>query len=123
MSTFGEYRAAINRAFVPLTAAPLGDRPFRAGLSGSGNDALRITTITAGPHRVRRTPALIDDARTGYVLATIQVSGACDVEQDGRTTHLTPGDLVLCDSTRPFAFTFTHSFEQVRSEEHTSELQ
>ncbi|WP_205650417.1 helix-turn-helix domain-containing protein [Actinoplanes solisilvae] len=28
LSTFGEYRAAINRAFVPLTATPLDDRPF-----------------------------------------------------------------------------------------------
>jgi AraC-like DNA-binding protein len=31
-STFGDYRAAISRTFVPLAADPLDDRPFRAGL-------------------------------------------------------------------------------------------
>ncbi len=111
-SAFADYRTAINRTFVPLTADPAGDRPFRASLAPGGDDRLRITTVRASPHRVRRTPALIDAAPGEYVLATIQVSGRSAVEQDGREARLGPGDLVFCDSTRPFAFTFDEPFRQ-----------
>ncbi|XVV08924.1 AraC family transcriptional regulator [Actinoplanes sp. CA-131856] len=106
---FGSYRAAINRTFVPLTAAPLGAAPFHARLRPSGDGDLRITTVAASPHRVRRT----DDSAEPYALATIQVTGHSEVQQDGRTARLAPGDLVFCDSTRPFGFTFTDPFEQV----------
>ncbi|XVU21733.1 AraC family transcriptional regulator [Actinoplanes sp. CA-054009] len=106
---FSDYRAAITRAFVPLTADPLGPAPFEARLRPSGDGDLRVTTVAASPHRVRRT----DDSADAYALATIQVSGRSEVEQDGRTARLAPGDLVFCDSTRPFGFTFADPFEQV----------
>ncbi|GAA0501948.1 transcriptional regulator [Paractinoplanes deccanensis] len=106
---FGDYQTAITRTFVPLTAAPLGTAPFRATLRPAGDGDLRVTTVAATPHRVRRT----DDTAEAYALATIQVSGHSEVRQDGRTARLGPGDLVFCDSTRPFGFTFPDPFEQV----------
>ncbi|MFF5083915.1 AraC family transcriptional regulator [Actinoplanes sp. NPDC000266] len=106
---FSDYRAAITRAFVPLTAEPLGPPPFEARLRPSGAGDLRVTTVAASPHRVRRT----DDTAGAYALATIQVSGRSEFSQDGRTARLAPGDLVFCDSTRPFGFTFADPFEQV----------
>ncbi|MEU8818929.1 helix-turn-helix domain-containing protein [Actinoplanes sp. NPDC048796] len=106
---FSDYRAAISRTFVPLTAQPLGPAPFEARLRPAGDGDLRITTVAASPHRVRRT----DDRAEAYALATIQVSGHSEVSQDGRTSRLKPGDLVFCDSTRPFAFTFPAPFEQI----------
>jgi AraC-like DNA-binding protein len=111
--TFPSYREAINETFVPLSAAPLGSSPFHADLDPKGGLDLQITRVRASAHRVRRTADLIDDAEHGYAMASIQLAGGSRVEQDGRTALLNPGEMVFCDSTRPFAFTFDHDFEQL----------
>ncbi len=113
--TFGDYREMISRTLVPLAASPLGAGPFWAELGGGGcgRAGLQITTVRSTAQRVRRTPALIDDAAAAYAMATIHVAGDCQVEQDGRSTRLTPGAIVFCDSTRPFDFSFRGPFEQV----------
>ncbi|QNI07544.1 AraC family transcriptional regulator [Mycobacterium kubicae] len=111
--TFTSYREVISRTLVPLVAAPLGDASFWAEVDGAGCGELQITTVRSTAQLVRRTSALIDDAASGYAMATIHVAGQCQVEQDGRSAQLTPGAIVFCDSTRPFDFSFGGSFEQV----------
>ncbi len=111
--TVSNYRELISRTLVPLAASPLGDGPFWAELDGAGCGELQITTVRSTAQRVRRTSALIDDATTGYAMATIHVAGDCLVQQDGRSARLTPGAIVFCDSTRPFDFSFGGQFEQV----------
>jgi AraC-like DNA-binding protein len=112
-ATFLAYRELISSTLVPLAATPRRGIKFWAELDGRGCGELQITTVRSTAQLVRRTSALIDDATGGYAMATIHVSGACQVAQDGRSARLTPGAIVFCDSTRPFEFSFDGRFEQV----------
>jgi AraC-like DNA-binding protein len=111
--TFGQYREAVDETFVPLSAARLGTSPFHADLDPRGGFDLQITRVRASAQLIRRTPALIDDAEHGYAMATIQLAGRSSIAQDGRAATLSPGDLVLADSTRPFDITCDDDFDQI----------
>ncbi|MFK3980299.1 AraC family transcriptional regulator [Micromonospora sp. NPDC050397] len=110
---FAAYREVISRTIVPLAAVPLTGQPFRASVEHLGDDDFQLSRVRATGQRVRRTPALIDRGLRGYTLVTIQLAGSSGVEQDRRSTELVPGSIVVCDSSRPFAFTFGAEFEQL----------
>ncbi len=110
---FDHWSDLISDTFVPLTAAPVTERPFRGELRVVTHPAVQLTEVRASGQRVRRTRQLIADSCDDYLLASIQIGGRGRVEQDGRTAELTPGALSFYDSTRPYTLHFDDAFEQV----------
>jgi AraC-like DNA-binding protein len=72
---------------------------------------LQISTVTAGPHRAIRTPAMIESEEDYFI--SVLVRGHGEVRQDDRTAHLTDGAYTVVDGSRPFLFTFTAPFQQL----------
>lgn len=110
---FEQWRALISDTFVPLTAVPTGDRPFRGELRVVTHPAVQLTEVRAQGQHVARTRQLIAGSSEDYLLASIQLGGRGRVEQDGRTAHLTPGAMTFYDSTRPYVLHFDDAFEQL----------
>jgi hypothetical protein len=111
MRAFEYWRDLICDTFVQLSAAPTGPghirRPDRA------RELHRFRDLD-GPSRRPSGPAprqLIARADEEYLLASVQTKGRCRVEQDGRCAELTPGDMALYDSTRPYTLHFDEPAE------------
>lgn len=110
---FEQWRGLISDTFVPLTAVPTTDRPFRGELRVVTHPAVQLTEVRAQGQHVQRTRSLIAGSSEDYLLASIQLGGQGRVEQDGRTAVLTPGAMTFYDSTRPYVLHFDDAFTQL----------
>lgn len=106
-TSLAEWRQLAGSRFVPLrVTADRVDR-FEAVLRSRRIDGACVSEITANPHRVQRTPALIalDDPR--HFKLSLQLDGVGFVAQDGREALLRPGDIAIYDTGRPYTIDFT----------------
>jgi AraC-like DNA-binding protein len=110
---FDCWRDLISDTFVPLTAVPTTNRPFRGELRVVTHPAVQLTEVRAAGQHVQRTRRLIAESSEDYLLASIQLGGRGRVEQDGRTAELTPGAMSFYDSTRPYTLHFDDAFRQL----------
>ncbi len=62
---------------------------------------------------VEGTRRLIRHADPEFYKFGLQVSGSSIVEQDGRRARLTPGDLVIYDTSRPYRISFSDDFRMI----------
>ncbi|MEV4901143.1 helix-turn-helix domain-containing protein [Citricoccus sp. NPDC055426] len=112
---FGRWRELVSGSFVPLEVEQTGPGPFRGHLSGRHLQELAIMQVSAGAHAVVRTPELIRPATgarpaSGHYKLNLQVSGYGLLVQDGRETVLSPGDLAIYDTERPYSLAFEEEF-------------
>lgn len=117
---FDRWRRLVSESFVPLVVER--DRPgsFRGQLQGRQLQELAMMKVDAGAHTVLRTPELIaaqaargaatPDGPAGYYKLNLQVSGHGLLVQDGRETVLSPGDLAIYDTQRPYTLAFEQDF-------------
>lgn len=110
---FAYWREMICAAFVKLRAERLDERRFRGSIDHVPVGELELSTVLAGAQHVERTRALISAASEEFVLASIQLAGRGQVEQDGRTALLGPGEMAFYDSTRPYVLHFDDPFRQL----------
>jgi hypothetical protein len=62
-----------------------------------------LSSVSAGRYEVRRTPALIRSSDPDDYRLVLNVSGRGALAHHGREAVLGPGDLVLYDTSHPFA--------------------
>ncbi|MEZ0069824.1 AraC-like DNA-binding protein [Streptacidiphilus sp. MAP12-20] len=74
---------------------------------------LKIATIDSDPGEVHRAPRYIARGDGGDIFVAIQNTGVSQVEQDGRTTELRPGDIGFFETIRPFRTRFPERFQQI----------
>lgn len=101
---FASWRAIMQHRFVPLQLTPARARaPFAGEVASRSFGELHVSLVRADAHLVRRLPNSIrpDDPR--YVKLSLQLAGASEYTQDGRSAEIGPGDLVIYDTTRPYA--------------------
>ncbi|MFH8983342.1 AraC-like ligand-binding domain-containing protein [Streptomyces varsoviensis] len=115
---FDYWAHEVSRIFGALESRPGGaDRSaFHARAVGDSLGPLRFAEIDAAPQTVRRVepaPARDDGGHGGHYKVAVQIAGACLVEQDGVRGALGPGDIALCDTTRPYSFTYDRGFRTV----------
>lgn len=104
------WRASVCDQFVPLLVEPTAEA-LRGRVVGSTVAETRLRRIRASQHVFERRPS---DIRAGdpEVLHVLAMDiGRSLLEQDGRSTILNPGDLVLYDSSRPFRVETTGPFQ------------
>ncbi|WP_216216556.1 AraC-like ligand-binding domain-containing protein [Amycolatopsis aidingensis] len=102
------WRAAASEAYVPLEMRLDDAESFRGQIAGQVFGELRVGEVTADAHRAHRPGRLIgrqDDLPPHYKLS-MPVRGYCLVQQDGREASLTPGDLAIYDTSRPYTVVF-----------------
>ncbi|GHE86670.1 AraC family transcriptional regulator [Amycolatopsis deserti] len=99
------WRHVISDAFVPLEAAAP-EPSFRGEVRMDRLGSTLVSRVDAGPHRVRRTKAMIGASERGYYKLGLQVRGSCLLVQDGREALLGPGDFALYDTDRPYTLAF-----------------
>ncbi|MFJ9811236.1 helix-turn-helix domain-containing protein [Streptomyces sp. NPDC101158] len=100
----------VSRTLVPMTVTPRGDGPFDGRIASDRLGYLQVCTMEADAERVSRTPALISRSPEALVAVGVQVSGTATFVQDGRRAEVGEGDLVVCDTTRPYSFDYPQRF-------------
>jgi len=100
------WQEVVSRSFVPLTVHPDARHAFRARLEGRVSDGVLFSTVRATPHAVERTREQVAASAEPYVKLTLQLAGSGMLIQDDRTATLSPGDIVLYDTSRPYTLEF-----------------
>lgn len=102
-----QWRARISDSFAPLRITARNEDEFRAVLREVVLGDVRLYEMATGPHRVERSPELIDPQGQQYCKLSLQLSGTATLVQDGRECQLAPGDLALYVTQRPYALEYT----------------
>ncbi|WP_353116130.1 helix-turn-helix domain-containing protein [Microbacterium sp.] len=106
----GEFRSAVSDSFVPLQVSANGAEPFRSVLRGAAVDEVHVTDLRATAHVVERTPELIARMDRSYFKVSLMLAGTGLLIQDDREAVLSPGDLAVYDTDRPYSLVFDEDF-------------
>lgn len=96
---------AICDAYVQLQCEPQGSAiggPLRGTIRQNQLSALDVAVVDASPQNVLRTRPMISRASEDVFIVSIQARGISQIQQDGRSAELHPGDFGMFDSTRPY---------------------
>ncbi|MFT3798322.1 helix-turn-helix domain-containing protein [Microbacterium sp.] len=105
-----EFRAAVNDSFVPLQVTSTHADQFRGMIRSVGVDGVHVTDVHATDHVVERTPELIARNDKAYFKLGIMLAGTGLLIQDNREAVLSPGDLAVYDTSRPYSLVFDEDF-------------
>jgi AraC-like DNA-binding protein len=95
------WRTSVCDQFVPLSVDP-GAGLLRGRVAGGNIAETRLRRIRATRHSFERRMKDIQTADPCVLHLLLLDHGRTQVEQDDRTASMTPGDLLLYDSSRPF---------------------
>ena len=105
-----EFRAAVNDSFVPLQVTSDHPDRLRGIIRSAGVDDVHVTDIRATDHQVHRTPELIARGDAPQFKVSLMLHGTGLLIQDGREALLSPGDLAVYDTSRPYSLVFDEDF-------------
>lgn len=104
----GSWQDAVSRAFVPLDVVLHEDAP--ATIVSRQVGFMQVSTVTAGPQTVTRSPrAIASDGKEALAL-TLLHRGIAERSQDGRAAVVHAGQFSLSDSRRPFSDSLRQPF-------------
>ncbi|MFF7215143.1 helix-turn-helix domain-containing protein [Streptomyces sp. NPDC008238] len=106
------WRDAVQQAFTRFEIRTHDEGAVRGSLWLASVGAVHIGHVEAGPQRMTRTRGTIANDSSAALIVSLQEAGNSVVAQDGRETLLTPGEIVLVDSRRPFLRDFPGGFRQ-----------
>ncbi|MFI6123350.1 helix-turn-helix domain-containing protein [Streptomyces sp. NPDC051064] len=101
---------AVARELVPVTVMPHSAGPFTGRLVTDRVGTLRVSTVEADAHRIRRTKAHIARSPEPLVAVGAQVTGRTVLVQAGRQVTADQGDLFVYDTSRPYFLERPESF-------------
>lgn len=110
---FEAWRLSVSTTFVPLEVQRLAGERFKGDLVTCSAGLVDICDVVGGPVQVDRTAATIRCSDPGYLKLGVQMRGYCVLEQDGREAALTPGDMTLYDTARPYTLRFEQNFRML----------
>lgn len=99
--TIGEWQHTVAEAFLPLSLQD-GGRAFdmRARLAHLGS--LRVAEINCSGHRAIRSKRQAEQSEAACYKVIWQITGQCQVEQNGRSVTLLPDHWLIYDAARPY---------------------
>lgn len=109
---FDCWHDAVRTAFVPLEVVTPSAATFAGELATAPLGGMELACVGGSPGTVTRTPRMIRAADSGYLKVGVQTHGYCVLTQDGREAALTPGDVVVWDTTRPYELQFAQEYQQ-----------
>jgi AraC-like DNA-binding protein len=99
---FAYWRAVSRQTCIPLVARRDTDDDFSAEMRMTAMGAVNIATIVSTPYWVQRTPQLIRQFDPENYQLMVNVRGDGLAAQGRQEATLSPGDMALYDSSRPF---------------------
>ncbi|MCX2748365.1 helix-turn-helix domain-containing protein [Arthrobacter sp. MI7-26] len=108
--SFQDWSRAISESFVPLMVRSNDAATFHGTMRSRVLGDISVIEVKAGRHTVVRTPALIAKSTERYFKLSIQLSGTGRLVQDEREAVLSPGDLAIYDTSRPYELSFDSEF-------------
>ena len=109
-SSFDEWQNLVCRSFVPLEVSRGRHKAFHGTIRGRALREMSMCEITATSHSVERTAAMIRQTPGSLLKLSLQLAGTGLLIQDGREAVLSPGDLSVYDTDRPYTLTFDEDF-------------
>lgn len=113
---FTDWRRHISDSFVSAgsaTSAETGIKgEFFGRLRSVALDGVSVADVQAGAHEVNRTP-LLGGGASNFLKVGLLLSGRAQLQQDGQSVAMGPGDLGVCDLTKPYTLTFERNFRCV----------
>ncbi|MFJ2619460.1 helix-turn-helix domain-containing protein [Glutamicibacter sp. NPDC087344] len=106
VDSFSAWSALISDAFVKLQSEQISQGRFAATLGANMLGDIGLMRITARPHAVLRTEDLSSSGDGDFYKVSYQLDGYGLLVQDGRETVLSPGDLAIYDTQRPYTLAF-----------------
>ncbi len=98
------WQELVSRTFAPVEVTTDVRAVFRGRIESTGLGPLRLSAVAADAQRLRRTPRVISPSDPQCYLIAVALRESTVLQQDGRRTTLTPGDIAICDTTRPYEF-------------------
>ena len=96
-----------------LRSETFGDESFRGRMVHGEVGSVKMCRLSAGRHRVVRTPDLIRQDDRGYLKLVVQLEGSTWFEQNGRKTLLSPGEWSIYDTMKAYSVSNTSPIEQL----------
>lgn len=103
----------VSQSFVPLEVTSGHVADFHGRIRSRLMGEIYISEITATEHQVHRTPRLIAAGDRPYFKLSLQLAGTGMLVQDGREAVLSPGDIAIYDTNRPYTLTFDNEFRSL----------
>lgn len=103
---FEEWKAMLGHRFVPVRLVSDRGEAFRGTLRERALRDVSVAEITADSHRVIRSQSQISPDDPALLKLSVQLAGDGLVLQDGRQAALSPGDLAIYDTDRPYTLAF-----------------
>lgn len=110
---FTSWTNLVSQAFVPLEVTSDHVSDFHGRIRSRLMGEIYISEITATEHQVHRTPALIAAGDKPYFKLSLQLAGSGLLLQDGREAILSPGDIAIYDTNRPYTLAFDGDFRSL----------
>ncbi|MFC8419858.1 helix-turn-helix domain-containing protein [Streptomyces sp. NPDC057236] len=110
---FDHWAHEVSKVFGGLDSRPVARSSFHGKATSSVLGSLQFASIDAGPLAVRRTEHLTARHEGNHYKVALQITGTCVVEQDDSGESLGPGDIAICDTSRPYTFTYHTDFRTV----------
>lgn len=108
--SLSRWRTLVDVLFPPLRILPDRSHEFGGHIAAVGRPDLRLTDITASPHRVERTPERITGVARDYYKVSFQVHGHGVMRQSDRELTLAPGSIAVYDTGRPYELEFATDY-------------
>ena len=92
--------------FSPLESDPINVADFTGQLTRTTTGPVRIAEVYSDPQIVRHTVAQVARTKMQVHFLHLQLDGESINRQDHREAHLLPGDITICDNSRPYEIVF-----------------
>lgn len=110
---FYEWTQLVSKWFVPLEVTSDHGESFHGRVRTRSIGDVFITEISATEHQVHRTPSLIAQDDKPYFKVSLQLAGTGMLMQDNREAVLTPGDIAVYDTNKPYTLVFDGDFRSL----------
>ncbi len=87
--------------FYPATFHEVADQRFHGSVNQFLLGPMSVTRVTSTPTHVERTPRDVASHDPDLVHLSVQLAGSCLFKQDGRSSLVSAGEMVLLDTSRP----------------------
>lgn len=107
---FHEWAQLVSKWFVPLDVTSLHGESFHGRVRTRTIGDVFISDISATEHQVERTLALISQDDKSFFKVSLLLAGSGLLMQDNREAVLTPGDIAVYDTNKPYTLVFDGDF-------------
>lgn len=98
----GHWIDLVGNTYVPLDVSRIDDSPFDAGIAASIHGDIVVSDLHCTAQRADRRARDIARAQDAFAVVIFQQSGTMVITQDDRETRLSPGEIAIVDTVRPY---------------------